>query len=125
MERAPGQPVTSRFLLSWSWQRFAWQILPVVAIVLGAFLLARDLADGGGTTPPSATVDSQYEERLAANIQFFESRVAQTRDSLSYNRLVSLYLERLRLTGDTADVARAELAAIESLKVGAGTYAAR
>ena len=126
MERAPGQPVTPRFLLSWSWQRFAWSFLEglaVIAIALGAFLLARDLADGGGTTPPSATVDGQYEERLAANIQFFESRVAQTRDSLSDNRLVSLYLERLRLTGDTADVARAELAAMESLKVGAGTYA--
>jgi tetratricopeptide (TPR) repeat protein len=123
MERATGQPVTSRVSLSWSWRRIAWQVMPVVAVALGAVLLARDLAGGGGTTPPSATVDSQYEQRLAANIKFFESRVSETRDSLSYNRLVSLYLERLRLTGDTADVARAELAATESVRVAAGTYA--
>ena len=123
MERAPGQPVTSRVSLSSNWRRIVWQVMPVVAVALGAVLLARDLADGGGTTPPSATVDSQYQQRLAANIEFFEARVSETRDSLSYNRLVSLYLERLRLTGETADVARAELAALESLKVGAGTYA--
>ncbi len=123
MERVPGRPLSSRFLFDWSWRRLVWQFLPAVAIVLGALLLARDLAGGDGTTPPPATVDSQYETRLAENIDFFETRVVETKDSLSYNRLTSLYLERLRLSGDAADVARAEVAANKGLEVAPKAYA--
>ena len=124
MERAPGRPNTiSRLSLSWSWRRIAWQVLPVVAIALGAFFLSRGFAGGESTSSPSAKVDGQYAERLAANITFFETRVEETRDSLSYNRLVSLYLERLRLTANASDVARAELAATKSLELAPNAYA--
>ena len=122
MERVPGRPFTSRLSLHWSWRRITWQILPVAAIALGAFLLARGPGNGEGTTSPSARVDAQYEQRLAANIEFFETRVQETHDSLSYNRLVSLYLQRLRLHGDTSDVVRAELAATKSLEVAPKAY---
>lgn len=100
-----------------------WGALSLAAILLGAFLLARNLRDAGGRAQPPAIVDSQYENRLAANIEFFETRVAETHDSLSYNRLVALYLERLRLTGDVSDVQRAEVAAERSLAAAPGTYA--
>jgi len=123
MERAPGRPFTSRFSIGWSWRTLLWQVLPVVAIGLGAFFLARGFAGGGGTTPPPATVDAQYAQRLAENIAFFEGRVVETRDSLSYNRLTSLYLERLRLTGDASDVRRAELAATRSVDASRGAPA--
>jgi len=122
MERAPGRPAPSRLFYDWKW-RNAWHLLPAAAIVLGAFLLARDLAGDGANTPPLAMVDSQYEERLAANIEFFEGRVQETNDSLSYNRLVSLYLERLRLTGGAGDVRRAELAAERAIEVAPNAYA--
>ncbi|MGE3075196.1 MAG: tetratricopeptide repeat protein [Dehalococcoidia bacterium] len=122
MERVPGQPLTSRLSLRWSWRRIIWQVLPVAAIALGAFLLARGAGGGEATTSPSARVDPQYEQRLAANIEFFETRVQETHDSLSYNRLVSLYLGRLRLHGDTSDVVRAELAATKSLEVAPNAY---
>ena len=127
MERAPGQSAsTLGFFLSWSWRQAGWRLLEgiaVVAIALGAFLLARGLTGGGSSSPPLVMVDSQYQARLAANIEFFESRVMETRDSLSYNRLVSLYLERLRLTGDASDVTRAELAAEQSLTLAPNAYA--
>jgi Tfp pilus assembly protein PilF len=122
MERAAGRPSTSRILLSWKWH-LTWQILPAAAIALGAFLLARGLAERGHETPPSAMVDSQYEARLAANIDFFSTRVDETHDSLSYNRLVSLYLERLRLHGDVSDVRRAEIAAEKGLDAAPNAYA--
>ena len=41
----------------------------------------------------------------------------------SYNRLVNLYLERLRLSGDAADARRAELAASKSLELAPNAYA--
>ncbi len=122
MERAPGRPNTSRFSFSWSWRRIIGQVLPIAAIALGAFLLARGPGNGEGTTSPSARVDPQEEQRLAANIDFFETRVQETHDSLSYNRLVTLYLSRLRLHGDTSDVVRAELAATKSLEAAPNAY---
>ena len=47
MERAPGLPATPRFF--WSWRHAGWHLLEgaaVIAIALGAFLLARDLTGG-------------------------------------------------------------------------------
>ncbi|MEO8539084.1 MAG: tetratricopeptide repeat protein [bacterium] len=123
MERAPGQLNTPRFLFDWGWRRLIWQFLPVVAMVLGALLLARDLTGGGGTSPSPAKVDADYQARLAENINFFETRVVETNDSLSYNRLTSLYLERLRLSGDVSDVRRAELAADKGIQVAPNAYA--
>jgi tetratricopeptide (TPR) repeat protein len=125
MESAPGLPASSRFY-QWSWQAAGWhftEALAVVAIALGAFLLARGLTGGGSNTPPLVVVDAHYHARLAENIEFFEARVFDTQDSLSYNRLVSLYLERLRLTGNAADIRRAELAAERSLELAPDAYA--
>lgn len=123
MERAPRRQRSVHVFTDWSWRRLWLELLPVVAVVVGAFLLARDLAGGGNSTPPLAMVDSAYEARLAANIDFFETRVQETQDSLSYNRLTSLYLERLRLTGDAADVSRAELAATKGIEAAPKSYA--
>lgn len=123
MERAPRLQRSVHVFTDWSWRRLWLEFLPVVAVVAGAFLLARDLAGGGNSTPPFAMVDSAYEARLAANIDFFETRVQETNDSLSYNRLTSLYLERLRLTADAADVTRAELAATKGIEAAPKSYA--
>lgn len=123
MERAPRLQRSVHVFTDWSWRRLWLELLPVAAVVAGAFLLARDLAGGGNSTPPLAMVGSAYEARLAANIEFFETRVQETHDSLSYNRLTSLYLERLRLTADAADVTRAELAATTGLEAAPNSYA--
>ncbi len=123
MERAPRLQRSVHVFTDWSWRRLWLEFLPVVAVVVGAFLLARDLAGGGNSTPPLAMVDSAYEARLAANIDFFETRVQETNDSLSYNRLTSLYLERLLMTGDAADVTRAELAATKGIEAAPKSYA--
>ncbi len=123
MERGSRLQRSVHVFTDWSWRRLWLEFLPVVAVVAGAFLLARDLAGGGNSTPPLAMVDSAYEARLAANIDFFETRVQETNDSLSYNRLTSLYLERLRLTADAADVTRAELAATKGIEAAPKSYA--
>jgi tetratricopeptide (TPR) repeat protein len=98
------------------------QYIPLLALLLGAFLIVRNLAGDGASTPLPATVDPNYTERLNENIAFFEGRVAETNDSLSYNRLTNLYLERQRYTGDVSDIARADMSATKSLEVAAGNY---
>jgi tetratricopeptide (TPR) repeat protein len=123
MERAPGHPRSSSLLFDWSWRRITWQLLPVLAIVSGAFLLARDHAGGGNSKPAPLEVDADNAQRRAAHNDFFEAHVADTNDSLSYNRLTSLYLERLRLTGDAGDVTKAELAAQKGLDLTPNGYA--
>lgn len=121
MERAPGRtlPSAGRQPLRW---RVIGQYLPMAAFGLAAFLIARSVTGGDGTTSPLVTVDAAYSERLAANIAFFEERVAETNDSLSYNKLTGLYLQRVRETGDVSDVGRAELSATKSLEVAKGEY---
>ena len=64
------------------------------ASALAVFLIVRNLAGGGAPTPAPATVDANHGQVLAANIAFFEDRVAETKDNLSYNRLTGLYLQR-------------------------------
>ncbi len=122
MERAPGRTFDA------GWQdllgrRVVLQYLPMAAFALAAFLIFRNLAGGDAPTSPLATVDSGHSQRLAANITFFEGRVAETHDSLSYNRLTGLYLQRVRETGDVSDVRRAELSATKSLEAAPGDYA--
>jgi tetratricopeptide (TPR) repeat protein len=99
------------------------QYLPLVALLLGAFLIVRNLAGDGASTPSPAMVDPNYSERLNENIAFFEARVAETHDSLSFNRLTQLYLQRQRNTGDVSDITRAQLSAAKSLEAAPGGYA--
>ncbi len=121
MERAPARPVAPRQ------QPLAWKAiglyLPLAAFALAAFLVFRDWRGEGAPSPSPVQVDPGHAERLAANIAFFEGRVAETNDSLSYNRLTALYLQRLRETGDVSDVRRAETSATRSLEVAPGQYA--
>ena len=122
MERMPAATTVRTPGLPFSW-RVTGQYLPILAMALAAFLIVRNLAGGGASTPPPATVDAGHSERLAANITFFEQRVVETRDSLSYNRLTSLYLQRQRETGDATDISRAETSASKSLEAAPGAYA--
>lgn len=102
--------------------RLAGVYLPLAFIGLGVFLVARQFADGGAPTPPSAAVAPGHREQLAADIAFFEGRVPETNDSLSYNRLVQLYLQRFREQGDPADISRAALASAKSVEVAPGNH---
>ena len=103
--------------------RVIGQLLPILALALAAFLIVRNVTGGDGTTSPLATVSANHGQILASNIAFFEDRVAETKDSLSYNRLTNLYLQRVRETGDVSDVRRAELSATKSLEAAPGDYA--
>lgn len=99
-------------------------LLPVAAIVLavlGAALFARSyFADD--KAPALVTIEADHRAQLEANIQFFETRVRETKDHLSYDRLTTLYLQRLRETGDVSDVRRAETSALASLEANPGVY---
>lgn len=108
-----GNPLRSRWIS---------QFVPMAAVAVAAFLIIRSLAGSDSITSLSARVDPDHGERLTANIAFFEERVTETRDSLSYNRLTGLYLQRVRETGDTSDIKRAELSATKSLEVAPGEY---
>ena len=125
MERTPGRQLhfpgsASNQPLRW---RMVGQYLPAVLLALAAFLVIRQVNGGGATQPPPATVQANHSAILAADISFFEDRVQETHDSLSYNRLTGLYLQRLRETGDVADVQRAELSATKSLEAAPNDYA--
>ncbi len=121
MERAQETTAVRPAATPLSW-RITGQYIPLLALLLGAFLIARNLAGDGASTPLPATVDPQYSARLNENIAFFEGRVGETNDSLSYNRLTSLYLQRQRATGDVSDIARADISATKSLEVAPGAY---
>jgi tetratricopeptide (TPR) repeat protein len=93
---------------------------------LAAFLVIRDVAgrDEAASQPAAPlTLDADHGARRDENIAFFEGRVVETNDSLSYNRLVSLYLQRFRETGDVNDIGRAERAALRANEVAPGNYA--
>ncbi|MCA9831181.1 MAG: tetratricopeptide repeat protein [Dehalococcoidia bacterium] len=98
--------------------------VPMVLFALAAFLLVRNAMGGGGevSRPPIAAAGPDYAATRDADIAFFEGRVVETRDSLSYNRLVSLYLQRYRERGDVADIGRAEVAAVHSTGAAPGNY---
>ena len=119
MEMESIQPTVARVPrhqpLRW---RVIGQYLPVIAFGLAAFLIIRNLAEGDAPASSSASsIDPQHAERLAADIAFFEGRVGETKDNLSYNALTGLYLQRLRETGDVSDIKRAELSATRSLEL--------
>jgi len=97
----------------------------VLALVVAAFLIVRNVNEGGGTPASLTTIDPQHAQQLNANIAFFEERVVETKDSLSYNKLTGFYLQRFRETGDTADIRRAELSATKSLEAARDDYAGR
>ncbi len=122
MERTRGRTPNAGKAPALGWRVFG-QYLPGAIGALAAFLIIHNLTGGGDTAPPTVTVDANHNARLAANIAFFEERVAETKDSLSYNRLTGLYLQRLREAGDVADVRRAELSATKSLEAAPGDYA--
>ncbi len=122
MERAPGRAFGFSRDLSFRW-RVIGQLLPVTLLALAAFLVARNVTGGGSASPSPVTVDPNHAAILEANIRFFEERVKETNDSLSYNRLTGLYLQRLRETGDVANVRLAEQSANRSLEVNRGDYA--
>ena len=92
-------------------------LLPALALLSVAAGLAWFAADYAGRDqdPAVTAVPSTYLDDLQANIAFFEDRVKETKDHLSYDRLTGLYLQRLRETGDVADVKRAETSALASL----------
>lgn len=122
MERAPGRPAAAITPGSFAW-RLAVQYVPLAALALAAFLIVRDLAGGDvSSTRLPAGVAPGHIERLNANIAFFEGRVPETRDNLSYNRLTRLYLQRVRETGDVSDIARAQISATKSLDAAPGDY---
>ena len=108
-------------------RRLAWRTvgiyLPALALAVAAFLVFRNLNGGSGATAPAATLDPAHAQQLSANIAFFEGRVVETRDSLSYNRLTNLYLQRFREAGNPEDIRRAELSATQSLQAARGDYA--
>jgi tetratricopeptide (TPR) repeat protein len=112
-------PVRSPRLLAW---RTVGVYLPIFALVVAALLIIRNLNGGGGSTAPTATIDPAYAQRLNDNIAFFEGRVVETNDSLSYNKLTGLYLQRFRETADPADIRRAEASAAQSLQAARGDY---
>lgn len=120
MERSPAVTPLLR-LRPFAWKVIGWY-LPAVAFALAAFLFVHEFTGDGGHQPPPTTVDPAHAGRLAANIAFFENRVHDAPDYLSYNRLTGLYLQRLRETGDTADLRRAETSALASLARVPGDY---
>ncbi|MGI8925852.1 MAG: tetratricopeptide repeat protein [Tepidiformaceae bacterium] len=123
MERAPGRSAPHFGPGSFAW-RLAGQYLPLAALALATVLILRNLAGGeDALSAPPASVAPNHIERLEANINFFETRVLEIDDSLSYNRLTGLYLQRVRETGDVSDIARAERSATRSLAVFPGDYA--
>lgn len=97
---------------------------PMILFALAAFLLVRNVMGGGDEVrrPPIATAAVDHAATRDADIAFFEERVQETDDSLSYNRLVSLYLQRYRETGNPGDIGKAEAAAIRSNEVARGNY---
>lgn len=105
---------------------FTWtvigQFLPATLLALAIFLAARSFTEEDAHPSSFASVSTSHASDLAANIAFFEDRVLETNDHLSYNRLTSLYLQRLRETGDVADVRRAETSALRSLDRAKGDY---
>jgi tetratricopeptide (TPR) repeat protein len=119
MGRVVQQSPVSQSSLPW---RILGLYLPLGLIALGAFFIVRNLADGGESSPSFATIDPGHAARLDENVRFFETRVIETKDPLSYNRLVSLYLQRLRERGDVADVARAESAATKAIETSGRDY---
>ncbi|MEP7215742.1 MAG: tetratricopeptide repeat protein [Anaerolineaceae bacterium] len=125
MERSPGHLALNPAQrqsppLRW---RVIGQYLPLAALALAAFLIVRNVTGDDGTTSSLATVGANHSEVLAANIAFFEDRVIETKDSLSYNKLTNFYLQRVREAGDVSDVRRAELSATKSLEAAPGDYA--
>ena len=106
---------------------FAWraigQYLPLVAFAMAAFLIIRVLNDDSAPDAKYATVAADHAQNLAENISFFESHVAETKDSLSYNKLTGLYLQRVRETGDVSDIKRAALAAEAAVTASRRDYA--
>ena len=112
---SPARPLAPLF-----W-RIAGGYLPALLLIVaagsGAWLWLQQ--DGA---PPLATVAADHAQLRDADIAFFETRVVETRDSLSYNRLTARYLQRLRETGDVADLGRAERSALRSLEVAKGAY---
>ncbi|MFN0094636.1 MAG: tetratricopeptide repeat protein [Dehalococcoidia bacterium] len=101
--------------------RILWQYLPIALLVTGIGFAAQQLLTPGNDTAAPA-IDPAYEQRRDADIAFFEARVRETNDSLSYNRLTGLYLQRFRDTGDVSDLGRAETTAGRSLEVARGAY---
>ena len=106
------------------WWTAATMHVPMILFTLAAFLFVRNAMGGGDATarPPITAAGSDYAALRDADISFFEARVVETRDSLSYNRLVSLYLQRYRERGDVADIGRAEVAALRSNEAATGNY---
>ncbi|MGD9933617.1 MAG: tetratricopeptide repeat protein [Dehalococcoidia bacterium] len=105
------------------WWTAATMHVPMILFALAAFLFVRSAMGGGDASPlPIATAGPDYATLRDADIAFFEARVVETRDSLSYNRLVSLYLQRYRERGDVADIGRAEIAALRSNEAATGNY---
>ncbi len=99
-------------------------LLPIAAIVLlaiGAALFAKSYF-AGNDAPPIVAIAPDHRAQLEANIEFFETRVRETKDHLSYDRLTTLYLQRLRETGDISDVQRAETSALASLEANPEVY---
>jgi tetratricopeptide (TPR) repeat protein len=125
MERNPGREL--RLSSPRPAQPFRWRVigqyLPAILLAGAAFLVVREVKGGGAApTSPSSTVQANHSQILADDIKFFEDRVQETHDSLSYNRLTGYYLQRLRETGDVSDVQRAELSAQKSLVAAPNDY---
>jgi tetratricopeptide (TPR) repeat protein len=121
MERARTRTLVFRHLL---WPAVT-TYLPMVLFAVAAFLVVRGVVDDGEAALPSATppiASSDHAQVRDEDIRFFETRVLETRDSLSYNRLVALYLQRYRETGDVGDIGRAETAALNANEVARGNY---
>jgi tetratricopeptide (TPR) repeat protein len=121
MERARTRTLVFRHLL---WPAVT-TYLPMVLFAVAAFLVVRGVVDDGEAALPSATppiAPADHAQVRDEDIRFFETRVLETRDSLSYNRLVSLYLQRYRETGDVSDIGRAETAAINANEAAKGNY---
>ncbi len=121
MERTTASMTMSRWQHQLAW-RTVGIYLPILVLAVAAFLSLNNVRDRGGSPAPVAAVDPQHSERLNANIAFFEERVVETKDSLSYNRLTGLYLQRFREVGDPADIGRAELSARASLEAARNAY---
>jgi tetratricopeptide (TPR) repeat protein len=123
MERTPGRPIAPSLRAPSMRWRIIGQYLPMAVFGLAVLLIVRNVAGNDAPASPPVTVAADHARVLADDIAFFESRVAETHDSLSYNRLTGYYLQRLRETGDSADVQRAELSANKSLEAAPGDYA--
>ena len=121
MERSASAVVPARTPRQLAW-RTVGVYLPLLALAVAALLVVRNLTGGGGSTAPAAIVDPGHAGILNSNISFFEERVVETKDSLSYNKLTGLYLQRFREIGDPSDIRRAELSANKSLQAARGDY---